>query len=148
MQPLCDIWQSALNSKMKIAPLIILVALLASCEQNSKQETSIPHSSAKETNNNGLINSIIITDNDYVLNLNGVKDTFETVAQLGNTLEKVKRQVGEDTMYVYMKSTIADRMVDISPMLRKININKYQYIITEDAFALPYPKDTKKVEQQ
>jgi hypothetical protein len=147
-EPLCDIRQPQLDFKMKIATTFSLIVLFASCGQASEQEPSTPKVSATEVKNNGYANSITITDNDYVLHLNGFTDTFETVAQLRNTLEKAVGHVGKDTMYIYMKSTIADRLREVSPMLRSIGINKYQHILTDDYFALPYSKDTQKAEQQ
>jgi hypothetical protein len=133
---------------MKIATSLFLIVLFASCGQTSEKETSKPKSSATEVKNNGYANSITITDNDYSLNLNGLRVTFQTVAQLRNSLEKAGEQVRKDTMHVYMKSTIAERMTEVSPMLRSIGINKYKYIITDDYFAPPYPKETEKAEQQ
>lgn len=140
--PLCDIWQTYLNCKMRISSFIILITLLASCKPSTKKTTTHSDIPTKQTNPKDN-NSITITDVDYVLYQNGIRDTFKTVAQLTKTLEKASNQIGKDTLYIYMKSTNNDRMVDVSPMLRKLNINKYQFVITEDFFALPYPKETK-----
>jgi hypothetical protein len=117
--------------------------LFASCLQNPRQEASIPNSPVEE----GSSNNIIITDSNYTLTINGVKDTLESVAQISNALEKAKNNTGEDTIYIYMKSTIAERMQDISTMLRNLNITKNKYVVTENYFALPYPKHTEETEK-
>ena len=127
---------------MGISYFIILITLLASCKSSTKEKTTHSDIPTKQTNTKDS-NSITITDVDYVLYQNGIKDTFKTVAQLSKTLEKASNQIGKDTLYVYMKSTNNDRMVDVSPILRKLNINKYQFVINEDFFALPYLKETK-----
>jgi hypothetical protein len=121
---------------MRISSFIILITLLASCKPSTKKTTTHSDIPTKQTNPKDN-NSITITDVDYILYQNGIRDTFKTVAQLTKTLEKASNQIGKDTLYIYMKSTNNDRMVDVSPMLRKLNINKYQFVITEDFFALP-----------
>jgi hypothetical protein len=133
---------------MKIASFILAVVLFTSCEQACKQGNSILEGSAKEVKSQSSANTITITDNAFVLSLNGIKDTFSDITQLRSSLEKAEQQVENDTMYIYMKSTIADRMANLSPMLRSLNINKYQYVVTDEYFALPYTKETDKAEQQ
>jgi hypothetical protein len=133
---------------MKASALILLIIYFLSCEQRPVDDSSTLNGSANDVILNGTMNSITITSNDYVLCLKGVKDTFKTVAQLQSNLENAGREIREDTMYIYMKSEIPDRMREVSPMLNSLAINKYQYIIDENYFALPYSNDSKKMKQQ
>ena len=133
---------------MKIVNSLFLVFLFVSCEQTSERQTSTHKDSARVVKSNDYTNSVTITNNEYLLDLKGVKDTFQTLAQLRNTLEKGGVQLVKDTMYVYMKSTNVERMTKFSPILRSLGINKYQFIITDDFFALPYPKEAEKAAQK
>jgi hypothetical protein len=129
---------------MKIIQTIFFITALASCKQSFKQKNLINN----ETNRNGLSTSIIITNDDYILHLNHINDTFTTITKLSNAIEKFKDQIEEDSVYIHMLSTKADRMGNISSMLRGLKINNYKFIITEEYFTLPYPNDEKKVDHQ
>jgi hypothetical protein len=108
---------------MKIIPLVLLAALVASC--------------AQKENKSRYRNGLIISDNDYILSVNGKTDSFKTVARLNSTLEKTKPAITQDTLFIYIKNTTDGRIIAISKMLRKLHISKYQYVVTNEFFTLP-----------
>lgn len=109
---------------MKLTLFLLLLLSFTSYAQNTKH------------------NSITITNDSYAFNLQGVTSTFKTTAQLSNYLQKVKSRITKDTLNIYLSSTIPDRVTPISGVLRNLKIKKYQYIVTDNLFELPYPKDS------
>ncbi len=117
---------------MKFTLLLLVLFSFSSYAQNAKADT----------------NSITVTKNYYVLNIKGVKSAFKTTAELSNELQRAKPSITKDTLYVYMANSSGEKTTQLSAMFRKLKIKKYQYIVTDDFFALPYSKDTDKAKQR